>query len=511
VLGSQRPRIFHSPAGPAGVAGPSSGLEVIELCHSIGLELDPWQQFLLIEGLREDVEGNWLCFECAELVPRQNGKGGVLEAVALGGLFLFGDRLIGWSAHEFKTASEGFRRVRNWIEGSDDLRSQVKTVRTSHGEEGIELLDGRRLLFLARSTGSGRGFTGDRLILDEAQHLAFKMLGAILPTMSARPNPQVWYAATAPDYKVAPCDVLARLRKRAKAAADPSLMYAEWSADPHSDMCPRSCTQHDEPGSADTWAKTNPALGIRIRGEHVAKEFAAMDAQTFAQERLGVGNWPPDEEEWAVIPEAAWKERISAELGDRDAAVFAVDVSPAASWSCLAVASPLEGGRTSVEIPMDRAGVLDHRPKTDWLVPRIVAIQEQYRPLCFVIDTSGPAATIVPELEALGFISITAGAEIPPGHRGGVLVRTNAREVAQACGMFYRGVVDTKTLAHHGQAELASALSVAITRPLGEAWAWDRKGSGSDITPLVSSTLACWGLAVRGHLRRDRPAPFAIR
>jgi hypothetical protein len=507
VLGSQRPRLLWQP--PGGVHG--SGQEAIELFESVGGTLDDWQKWLIVNGLLEDDVGNWLCFEVAELISRQNGKGVPLEVVALAGLFLFGDRLIGWTAHEFKTCREGFLRLRNWIDGSDDLRSQVKTVRTSHGEEGIELVDGRRILFLARSTGSGRGFTGDRLILDEAQHLANKTMGAILPTMSARPNPQVWYAATAPDYTVAPCEVLARLRKRARARNDPSLMYAEWSIDPHTDMCPRSCTQHDELGSMDSWRKANPALGIRIRPEHVAKEFAAMAPATFAQERLGVGNWPVDEDEWQVIPEQAWRERASAELGDMASAVFAVDVSPAASWSAIALATPLTEGRISVEIPMDRAGVLDHRPKTEWLVPRMVELQERQHPLCWVLDGAGPVGAIIADLKALGWIVLTSTAEIPPNHKGGVIVQPVAREVAQGCGMFYRGVMDTRTLTHHDQPALAAALSVAITRPLGDAWAWDRKGSGSDITPLVAATLACWGLAVRGHLRRDRPAPFALR
>ena len=119
LLGDQRPRIFCRPPGGVGSSGP----EVIELAARAGLILDPWQQFLLLEGLAEAAGGNWLAFEVAELLSRQNGKGGVLEAVALGGLFLFGDRLIGWNAHEFKTCREGFLRVRALIDNTDELRT----------------------------------------------------------------------------------------------------------------------------------------------------------------------------------------------------------------------------------------------------------------------------------------------------------------------------------------------------------------------------------------------------
>jgi hypothetical protein len=35
----------------------------------------------------------------------------------------------------------------------------------------------------------------------------------------------------------------------------------------------------------------------------------------------------------------------------------------------------------------------------------------------------------------------------------------------------------------------------AAKRPLGDAWAWSRKSSGVDISPLVAITLAVWWLA----------------
>jgi hypothetical protein len=113
------------------------------------------------------------------LVSRQNGKGSLFEARELAGLFLLGERLIMHSAHEYKTAAEGFLRIRGLIDDTDWLRKRVKRIRTSHGEEGVELYGtgrnrmtgGQRLRFVARSAGSGRGFSGDCVILDEAYNL----------------------------------------------------------------------------------------------------------------------------------------------------------------------------------------------------------------------------------------------------------------------------------------------------------------------------------------------------
>jgi hypothetical protein len=40
------------------------------------------------------------------------------------------------------------------------------------------------------------------------------------------------------------------------------------------------------------WAQANPALGIRIDPDFVAKELALLGPRGFAVERLGVGDWP---------------------------------------------------------------------------------------------------------------------------------------------------------------------------------------------------------------------------
>jgi hypothetical protein len=496
LRGNQRPRVLWVPPG----ASSSAGREAADLAASAGLHLDDWQRWLLEQGLSERPDGNWLAFEIVELLPRQNGKGGVLEAVALASLYLFGDRFTGWSAHEFKTCREGFLRVRALIENSDHLRRRAKKPRASHGEEELELLSGPRLKFMARSMGAGRGFTGDRLILDEAQHLGEAALEATLPTMSARPNPQVWAAATAPDPAIAPCGVLARWRRRALKGGDPNLVYAEWSINPHTEFCGHGCGDHDDPASVRSWAKANPALGIRISVEHVAREFASMAAPGFARERLGVGTWPTDSDGWQIISEEAWQALADDRSQAGEVVCFAADVTPDRGWGSIGVAGRRPDGLTHVE-------AVDHRPKTSWMVPRILELQERWKPCAVVIDAGGGAGSLIPELKEAGFEPVTAASDPPEG--GKALLIPTMREVAQACGAFYDAATDAKTLRHLGQPELAVALAGALKRPLGDAWAWDRKG-GVDISPLVAVTLAAWGLATRGHLTDDNPAPFAL-
>lgn len=215
LLGSQVPRYQVVPP-----ARSSAGGDAVELAASAGLILDPWQRTVLEGALGERDDGKWAASEVGLIVPRQNGKGGVLEARELAGLFLFEERLLIHSAHEFKTAAEAFRRLRDLVVNSDELLKQVAPhgIHTSHGEEGIELRTGQRIRFLARSTGSGRGFTGDLNVLDEAYNLTKATMSALVPTLSARPNPQLWYASSAPLPRVE-SDTLRRLCRRGRAEA----------------------------------------------------------------------------------------------------------------------------------------------------------------------------------------------------------------------------------------------------------------------------------------------------
>jgi molybdopterin-dependent oxidoreductase alpha subunit len=114
VYGWQQPPIETVPPSAS-----SAGQEAIDLAARAGLQLDPWQQHVLRRGMGEKPDGSWAAFECVVNVPRQNGKGGIIEARQLWGLFIGGEQLILHSAHEFKTAKAAFKRVERLIRGSN--------------------------------------------------------------------------------------------------------------------------------------------------------------------------------------------------------------------------------------------------------------------------------------------------------------------------------------------------------------------------------------------------------
>jgi phage terminase large subunit-like protein len=447
LLGAQQPRVSSTPAAVS-----SAGQEAAELAASAGLELDPWQCHILDGALGERADGKWSAFEVGVILPRQNGKGAVLEARELAGLFLFGERLILHSAHEFKTAQEAFRRVLSLVENTDFLRKRVARVRTSHGEEGIELLDGARLRFVARSGGSGRGFSGDTVILDEAMILGPEAMAALLPTLSARPNPQLWYAASA---GMDSSQQLRMVRERGQRGDDPGLAFFEWSADPSADL-----------DDHEAWAQANPALGIRIPEEFIERERAAMPELEFARERLGI--WDDGRRD-AVIPLDIWERCADSRSKALDPVAFAVDVPPDRGTCSIGAAGRRSDGLAHVE-------VVEHRKGTAWAVERLAELTK-WNPAAIVLDPAGPAGSLLPDLEAAG-VDVT---------------KVSGREMAQACGTFYDLATDLR-LRHLDQPMLNSALGAARKRNLGDAWAWHRRDL-TDISPLVACTLALFGHA----------------
>jgi hypothetical protein len=439
----------------------SQGQDAVDLARMAGLRLDEWQQFVLAQGLAEERRNHWAAFEVALIVSRQNGKGAVIEARELAGLFLLGEELIVHSAHEFKTASEGFLRILRLIQDCPSLDREVSKVRTQHGAEAIELRSGARLKFLARTGGSGRGFTGDCVILDEAHNLDDENMAALLPTLSTRPNAQVWYFSTA---GMPTSTQLGAVRKRGLSGDDPSLAFFEWSADPE-----------DDPASPETWAKTNPAMNLPGHGisqEYIARERAALAPHIFARERLGIGQYPLDRANaWQVIRKDDWDRGRDSRSQTGPGVAFAVDVTPDRSSAVIGVASKRRDGLLHVEVAMRDRG-------TAWIVKEIARMADQYDPVAVVIHPAYPAGSLIDDIEAAGVM----------------VTRTTARDVAQACGQFYDAATDTQTLRHLGQDSLNAAVAGAQRRQVGDVWSWDRQALTVDISPLVAVTLAAWGL-----------------
>jgi phage terminase large subunit-like protein len=462
-LGSQRPRLSSVPP-----ASSSAGGDATEYAASVGLVLDPWQSFVL-DGALGEVGRMWAAFEVGVVVTRQNGKGVIIEARELAGVALFGERLIIHTAHELKTAEEAFLRMEALCEDSPELCKasgspfSVRQYHRSNGKEAITFKNGARIKYVARSKGSGRGFSGDLIVLDEAMFLTTESMSALLPTLTASPNPQVWYTGSA---GLEESTHLRSVRERAQAGGDPSLAYFEWSAEDNDDF--------DDPA---VWAKANPALGIHITEDRIRMERAALDEVGFAREHLGI--WYGADLE-AIIPLSVWEASFDGMSQALDPVAFALDVPPDRTSCAIAMAGRRRDGKLHVE-------VVDHRKGTGWAAVRMVELVRRWRPSVVVVDPAGPAGSLLADLESAG-VQVT---------------KTSGQEMAQACGMFYDAAVDDR-VRHIGQPVLNAALGAARKRNLGDAWAWHRRDR-TDISPLVAVTLAAFG-----HWRQPPSAPSFV-
>ena len=470
--GSACPRIRHAPER-CGLVGATT----VATARNVGLGLDPWQADVIEDAQSVNSLGKWLTPRVAVSVPRQNGKGAIIEAIEVA--FLLGvypeAKLLIHSAHEFKTAQNGFQRLLSYFETIPALARAREEGRVKIGTAAARefiTVDGRTVRFLARSKGSGRGFSADILILDEAQELAEEVFAAILPTVSARPNSQIWLFGTPPSPTMNG-EVFTRFRETALEGKDSRLAYFEWS--------PAEDDAYEDPR---TWAACNPAFGLRISEDAIRDEFYAMDEETFCRERLGQWDGVAS---LSVIPEDAWA-ALASQTDPTGRVAFAVDISPDRSRASIGVAGHTPDGRVMVQ-------AIENRKGTGWVVPRLAELASRWQYVAVVVDLGGPAASLLPDMKAARIRRV---------------LTINTREVAASCGQFYDlalgspGGVDSDgypteptppRLAHPDQPVLNDALLAARKRPLGDSWAWHRKSTSADITPLVAVTFAAYGLA----------------
>lgn len=470
VVGVQAPRLRV--VGPSGSR--EDGEDASALVAGYGLTLDAWQQDVLGDWLAADGRGVWVHDRCGLSVPRQNGKNAILEAREVYGMAVIGEKFL-HTAHEVKTARKAFLRLLYFFNNRrqfPDLAALVSDVRRTNGQEAVVLANGGSVEFVARSKGSARGFTVDTVVLDEAQDLSEESLEALRSTNSASPqgNPQIIYTGTPPGPR-SDGELFRRYRSGALAGTAAGTCWHEWSASPGADL-------DDEA----TWAQANPAYGIRIPRKTVAAEREDLSDEGFGRERLGM--WDEVSTD-AVIDAATWGRCADMASQPRDRLALAVDVQPDRSSASIAVAGRRADGRWHVE-------VIDNRNQVGWVVERVTGIYRRQRIRTVVVDRRGPAASLVEPLQARG-LRVTA---------------TSAEEMAAACGAFFDAVMEDR-LRHLDTPVLNSALAVTRRRSLGDAWAWHRKNTAADITPLVACTLALRGAqSDRIARRRSGEATF---
>lgn len=481
---SVRPRLRVAAESPDESYGDLAG----DLASGYQLTPDDWQQLILDDWLAVK-GGKWAHLTCGLSVPRQNGKNGALEIRELFGMVGRGEAIL-HTAHQVKTAQKHFRRLKHFFgkKANDpaakfpELNALVSEVRNVNGQEAIFLTNGGSVEIVARSQGSGRGFTVDVIVCDEAQDMSDDDLEALLSTSSAAPSqdPQWIFTGTPPGPK-ARGEVFARVRSDALDKSPHRLSWLEWSMDVDGDLDDRK-----------QWRQANPALGTRLQMSVVEGERARFSDEGFARERGGM--WAADVLGKGVIPSLSWNAQVDTESTVVDRPSIGIEVGPDLAWCSIAVAGKRADGDWHIG--------LAHNQNTqgvgvEWLMPRLdelLASRPDIRTV--VIDVSSPIKAMIEQRGKRYFL------KRPDGSRGIEVHALKVAELGVGCTSLLSGVV-TGSAWHIGQPQLTSAALSAGKRPLGDTgmWVWNRRSADSDITPIQAATYALIGAQL------DKPVP----
>lgn len=468
MKGAQSPRIQVSPTWET-----TGGEDAAFLASSYGLTPDEWQQLVIDDWLGETRKGRLSAGSVALAVPRQNGKNAVLEIVELFKMVLQGRRVL-HTAHEVKTARKAFLRLCSFFENERKYPELAELVapggiRKTNGQEAIVLTNGGSCEFVARSRGSGRGYTVDDLVCDEAQELTDEQLEALLPTIASAPSgdPQQIYIGTPPTPRSVG-EVFPRLRGQAISGNSKRLCWSEWSIP--DEMSPEDALKNWRENAYST----NPALGSRLNIQTVTDERSAMSPEGFCRERFGW--WESGKVGLKAIDMTAWR---STKI--KPAAV------PAEGTKSFAVKFSSDGARVGLSVALKPAEGPVHVEAI-----RVWNMGEGTGELVdFLVDRSDEAAQIVLEGKFGTGHLVDALRDAGVKNKKQLTIPT-LDQVKSAHSMFHQAI-PSGSVTSISQDELDAEVRVAEFRQLSKdgGFGWQAPEGGS-VLLLETVTFAFW-------------------
>ena len=479
LRGLQEPRIRVRPKGAIDF---EDGEDAVFLSGGYGLTADEWQGAVTFGWLARGEDGKLAAGRCGLAVPRQNGKNGNVEVVQLHKMAIQGRKLL-HTAHEVKTARKAFLRLISFFENPrkyPELAELVKEIRRTNGQEAIVLHarecergdrcdcnGGASCEFVARSRGSGRGYTVDDLFCDEAQEMTDEQLEALLPTIAAAPSgdPQIIFLGTPPGPN-SPGEVFERIRKDALTPKADRICWDEWSIP--DDMRPEEAIKRWR----ELAYETNPALGVRLRITTVQDELLAMSPEGFCRERLG--QWSPRGGKAKAFTKSSWSV-LKARKPEDAAMSYGVKFTTDGSGVGLAAAWKPRTGPVFIE-PIEQRNMGEG---TQWLIDQLV--EDAPVTAVIVIDGKAHAGFLVNALREAGLRNKKQ------------LLRPSLDQVIAAHSMLEQAVV-TGGLQHPGDKDFDEQVLGAAKRKIGTAggFGWEAE-EGKTVVTLDAATLAYWG------------------
>jgi hypothetical protein len=242
-------------------------------------------------------------------------------------------------------------------------------------------------------------------------------------------------------------------RERVERGDSSGVAYFEWSSEDNADW-------RDE----EVWRSVMPALGHTTPIEAIRSAADQMTEPEFR--RAYLNQWVTKSADDLALPLEHWNAAAEPSSELTGMLSFAIDVSPSRDSACIGAYGLNLDGIGHVE-------AVDHRRGTDWIVERMAALAFKWGAYEVTVDSAGPAASLVPDLEAAGLTVRMIG----------------TADVTTACASMYDALM-AGTVRHIDQTDLNAAVAGAKRRGIGDRWAYGRRTSAADITPIVAVTLA---------------------
>lgn len=512
-VGYMVPRIYTPPLRPL-TPETSRGYEVVEFARDIlGIELRPWQKWLLVHALELLEDGQYRFRRVIVLIARQNGKTTLASVLAAWWLQVESCRhpemvpplkfkIVG-TAQNLDIAREPWNAVKLWCdpEPPDEasaeaavpcLQEATAKVSDTNGKEFIKAAN--LAVYEIRAAKNARGKPAARVLMDELREQEnWVAWNATSQTTKSFWSGQLWGLSNAGTAKSV---VLARQRDAGlktvaswnELVVDGGMDPSEW-AEAHDGAiglfewsAPDGCALDDDAGLL----QANPSCGFGgMTLRSLKADIDGMDEAGFRTEVLC--QWVTADVKPYIDP-GAWAELAdpSSSIPADGRVVLSVDVSADRSTSYVAAAGEGAGDAEHVEVIARRDGIvwvpgyLD-RVRAAWPGCREVALQ-----------TKGcPASELADEL----------------AERGWAVHRVEGSDLGAVAGRLRDRVVDG-SLRHPPQPVSDQQVRVAVTRRLGEVEVWNRRDSAAQISGLVAMSQALWALETR---QPPRPAPAASR
>lgn len=410
----------------------------------------PWQRLVAEIGGEIDPDTGLPAYrDVVVTVPRQCGKTMLILAWEL-------QRALGWGSpqrivYSAQTGNDARKKlVEDQLPILEPRKAKlgISQILKGMGNEAVVFQGGSRLVLMASGEDAGHGKTVDLGVKDEFfADFDDRRDQALAPAMLTKPAAQVLTASTAgTDASVPLNKLVARGRQAVDAGKRSGIAYFEWSADPL-----------DDPDDPETWWACMPALGHTITEDVVRHAREVTFADTPGEFLRACLNIPTRNEE-RLIPASTWDLVNSPDASPSGHVTFALDQNPERSASAITAV-----GERVIE-------VIEHRPQTGWVIDSLLALCRNGEAVA--VDKTGPAGSMIAPLE-----------------RAGVkVIALSAQDTVAACAGIFDAIAD-RTVMFRRHPSMDNAVAGVAKRVVGDAWAFARKSSAVDISPLMAAAI----------------------